>query len=309
MSTPISNIALIGASGMLGPSILAALRAHPTFTPFVLNRHSSKSIYPKTRVITIPDDLNIPELTTLLKEAEIDALVIAIAGSHVEPQKKLIEAAFNAGVKRVIPAEFGSCDSADERTNQILPLMEGKKRVRDILIDVSKRGCEGEGVEELTWTSLVPGHFFDAGLGYGLLKFDVRKRKAYLIDGGDVKFSASNLGFIADAVVRILERYEETANRMLYVHSHYVTQKEVLASLEKATGDKFEVSEESSEEVIRKARPKLLEGDHDAMEETVAVHGLVASDWSQNKGFANELLGLKEEDLDEVVKRVVGELK
>jgi nucleoside-diphosphate-sugar epimerase len=318
---PITNIALIGASGTLGPSILSALRAHPTFTPYVLNRHSSSSIYPKMRVITIPDSLSVPELTQLLKEKKIDALVIAIAGSHVEPQKKLIEAAWKAGVKRVIPAEFGSCDSADERTNGILPLMEGKKRVRDYLIELcsKERDVEREGEREgekekvgkMTWTSLVTGHFFDEGLHSGLLKFDVRGRKAYLIDGGDIKFSASNLDFIADAVVRVLERYddEDTANRMLYVHSHYVTQKEVLASLEKATGETFEVVRESSEEVVGRVRPRMLEGDKDATEEVVAVHGLVASDWRGKEGFANELLGLEEQDLDEVVRRVVGEMK
>lgn len=304
----IQNVALIGASGTLGPSILAELRAHTEFIPHVLNRHSSTSVYPKTRVITVPDDLNVEEVARLLKEKSIDALIIAIAGSYVEEQKRLIDASFNAGVKRIIPAEFGSCDSADDETNNLLPLMKGKKGVREYLITKCAQDRPGDA-GRLTWTSLVTGHFFDWGLGNGLLKFDVRARKAYLQDGGDIKFSASNLDFIAKAVIKTLEKEDETKNKMLYVHGHYVTQNEVLASLEKATGEKFERISEDSKKVLAEARPKMLDGDHDAREEIVAVHGVVASDWSKKEGFANQLLGLDEEDLDEVIKRVLASTK
>jgi nucleoside-diphosphate-sugar epimerase len=297
---PIQNIALIGASGTLGPAILSALRAHPTFIPFVLNRHSSKSIYPKTRVITVPDDLNPSEVAQLLRQNSIDALVIAIAGSYVDEQKKLIDAAFEAGVKRVMPAEFGSCDSADEETVKLLPLMEGKRRVREYLQAVCRREREGG---RLTWTSLVTGHFFDWGLGNGLIKFDVKNRKAYMVDGGDVKFSASSLGLVAKAVVRVLEKEEETKDRMLYVHGVYVTQREVLPVLEKVTGTQWEVVDEDSKKRLDVIRPKMLEGDHDAREEVVAIWGVVASDWAEKEGFANDLLGLEMEDLEEVVRR------
>lgn len=304
----IQNVALIGASGTLGPSVLAALKAYPEFVPYVLNRHSSKSVYPKTHVITVPDDLNVAGVTKLLKEKSIDAVVMTIAGSYVDEQKNLIDASFDAGVKRIIPAEFGSCDSADDETNRILPLMEGKKRVREYLVEKCSQEREGD-VGKMTWTSLVTGHFFDYGLTGGLLKFDVRNRKAYFLDGGDIKFSASNLPFIADAVVKILEKEHETENKLLYVHSHYVTQKEVLSALEKATGEKFEVKEEASKELLAESRPRMLGGDKEATEEVVAVHGLVASDWSKKEGFANELLGLKEEKLDDVIPRVVKEMK
>lgn len=304
----IQNVALIGASGNLGPTILKALKAHPTFIPYVLNRHSSKSVYPKTHVITIPDDLNTVEVAKLLKEKEIDALVIAIAGSRVEEQKKLIDAAFHAGVRRVIPAEFGSCDSADDETIQILPLMDGKKRVREYLIDVCGREREGEA-GKLTWTSLVTGHFFDWGLGCGLLKFDVKKREAYLLDGGDIRFSASSLGFIAKAVVKVLEKEEETKNKLLYVHSLHVTQNEVLKELERATGEEWKTVQEDAKKTIVEVRPRMLEGDLEAREEIVAVQGIVAADWSKREAFANELLGLHEENLSDVIDRVIADQK
>jgi nucleoside-diphosphate-sugar epimerase len=301
----ITNVALIGGTGTLGAPVLKALKASE-FNIFVINRLTSKSVYPRTQVITVPDDLNVDEVSQALREKEIDALIITIAGSHVESQKKLIDAAFKGGVKRVMPAEFGSCDSADEKTNEILPLMKGKKDVRDYLLEMQEKAREGG--EKLTWTSLVTGHFFDYGLTGGLLKFDVRARKAYLLDGGDIKFSASNLDFIGKAVIKILEKPKETENKLLYVHSHYVTQLEVLEALEKVIGAEFERIAQDSEEELRVVRPKMLNGDSEAREEVVAVWGVVASDWKEKEGFANTLLELKEEDLEQTIREVVAEL-
>ncbi|PVH93889.1 NAD(P)-binding protein [Periconia macrospinosa] len=294
----IKNVALIGGTGTLGAPVLKALKAS-SFNISVLNRESSKSTYPDVNVITVPDDLDVPRLTDLFKQNSIDALVITIAGSHVEQQKRLIDAALNAGVQRVFPADFGSCDSADAKTNEVLPLMAKKKGIRDYLISL-----EGKG--KLTWTSLITAHFFDWGFTNLLLKFDVKGRKAYIVDGGDIKFSGSTLDFIGEAVVRILERPEETANKLLYIHSHHVTQNEVLAVLEKVTGTPFEKIHESSEEQLKQARPKMLEGDNDAEEEVVAVWGIVAADWSDRKGFANDLLGLKMLDLEETIRKAIG---
>jgi nucleoside-diphosphate-sugar epimerase len=301
----ITNVALIGGTGTLGAPVLKALKASE-FNIFVVNRQTSKSVYPRTQVITVPDDLNVDDVAQALREKEIDALILTIAGSHVESQKKLIDAAFKGGVKRVMPAEFGSCDSADDKTNEILPLMKGKKDVRDYLLSIQAKQREGGG--NLTWTSLVTGHFFDYGLSGGLLKFDVKARKAYILDGGNIKFSASNLDFIGKAVIKILDKPKETENKLLYVHSHYVTQLELLEVLERVTGDKFEKIDQDSEEELKVIRPKMLDGDGEAREEVVAVWGVVASDWKEKDGFANTLLGLQEEDLEETVRRVVAEL-
>ncbi|KNG47989.1 NAD(P)-binding protein [Stemphylium lycopersici] len=302
----ITNVAIIGGTGTLGAPVLNALKASQ-LDIFVLNRQTSKSVYPKTKVITVPDNLDVDGVAKALRENKIDALIITIAGSHVESQKKLIDAAFKGGVKRVMPAEFGSCDSADDKTNEILPLMMGKKLVRDYLITLEGKE-RGDGMDKFTWTSLITGHFFDWGLTCGLLNFDVKGRKAYILDGGNIKFSASNLDFIGKAVIKILEKPDETANKILYVHSHYVTQLEVLDALEKATGDKFERIEQNSEEELKVSRPKMLSGDGEAREEVVAVWGVVAADWKKKDTFANSLLGLQEENLDEAVRRVVSEL-
>ena len=229
----IKNVGLVGGTGTIGEPILAALKAS-SFHTSVLNRASSTSKYPDTHVITVPDDLNVPDLTRLLKENNIDALILAIKPAQVDQNKRLIEAAFAAGVQRVIPAEFGSVDSADAKTREVYPIAECKKEARDYLISLQDQE-RSDGAGKMSWTALVPAHFFDWGLGNSLLCFDVVARKAYIQDGGDIKFSASNLPFIAKAVVKVLERLEQTANQMLYIQSFRVSQNEVLGVLEKVT--------------------------------------------------------------------------
>ncbi len=120
-----------------------------------------------------------------------------------------------------------------------------------------------------------------------------------------VKFSASNLDFIAQATIKILENPDETANKILYVHSSHTTQLEVLEVLEKITGHKYERIHQKSDEELKVARPKMLNGDTEATEEVVAVWGIVASDWKGKDGFANSLLGLQEENLEETIRKAV----
>ncbi|OCK79121.1 NmrA family transcriptional regulator [Lepidopterella palustris CBS 459.81] len=305
---PLQKVALIGANGTLGPAVLSALLSRPNghANTTVLTRASSKTTYPPyVRTTSVPDSLPIPALTLALRGH--DALVMTMAGSHVADALKLAEAAFAAGVRRVIPADFGSCDSDDAATLELLALFEGKKRVRRFLEDLAGRE-RGAGVGRLSWTSLVTGHFFDWMLREGLLQFDVKKRKALVLDGGDVRFSASNLEFVGRAVVAVLEREEETMNRLLYVQSFCVTQNQVLAALEKATGGKWEVEAAESRKVIEERKEKADRGEKEAVEEIVSVWGIVAANWEGKEGFANGLLGLGEEDLEEVVGRVVKEV-
>lgn len=297
----IKNVGLVGGTGTIGEPILEALK-QSSFNLSVINRASSKSTYPGTHVVTVPDDLNVPDLTRLLKENSIDALVLAIKPAQVAQNMRLIEAAFKSGVKRVIPAEFGSVDSADAKTREVYPIADCKKEARDYLISLQDKE-RGEVQGNMSWTGLVPAHFFDWGLGNGLLGFHVAKRKAYIQDGGDIKFSASNLPFIAKAVVRVLERPDETANKLLYIQSFRVTQNEVLAVLEKVSGQKFEIINQKSEDRLKELRPKMLEGDFHATEETVGIWGVVASDWEGK--VANGVLGLEEENLERTVREVL----
>lgn len=294
----INKVAVIGVNSRIGPDIIAQLEASSHFQVTIIQRQSSKAP-PRNRskVVTLPNDLPEDALVDALKGH--DALVSALPGSAVEPHKKLANACIKAGVRRFIPADYGSVDSSDHVVAELVPLYKQKTQVREYLTALSKEGSD------FTWTSLVNGHFFEL---IDLLGFDVKKRKAEIFDGGDLKCSASTLAQIGKAVVGILRKPDETKNKMLYMQSFLITQNEVLAELEKISGQKFEVTQVDSKEYIKRKKQESDAGDKEATEQLVGVLGTTRANWTGEKDFANELLGLKEEDLAMAVKKAYDEM-
>ena len=300
----IKKVALIGANGTLGPTILQTLISAAIFTVTVLTRSSSKSTYPDTVVVDyISDDPTLEELVHLLRGQ--DALIVTLSSSNSDLQIRLADAAARAGVRRFIPADFGSCDSSSQRALDLVPLYRAKRKVRQHLQQFVSASSSSD---DFSWTSLVCGHFFDFGLKSGLLEFDMNARTARLYDNGDVKWSTTTLGYIGQAVVRVLQSEHETRNRMLYIQSFCVTQNEVLKSLQKFTGNDWQVIYVNSDEFINEVRRKLDDDPRNSeeTEKMVGVLGIVDSNWESKPDFANSLLGLEGEDLDEIVKNLVG---
>ena len=292
----LTKVALIGANGHLGPHVLSALLS-ADFKVTVLSRHSSTSTYPSAvNVKHISNDPSHSELVDVLTAQ--DVIITTFGGTNSALQIKLADACVSAGVQRFIPADFGSCDSSSELALKLMPLYREKAKVREYL-----RGLEGK----LSWTSLVTGHFFDFGLESGLLLMDIQKRKMVMIDGGSHMWSASALERAGEAVVVVLRNTEQTKNKMLYVQSFCINQKQLLEVCEKVQACKYEVEDVASEDFIKsnKERTDKDSDDHDARENLVGVVGIIDGDWRTKEGFANELLGLKDQDLEEAVRGVI----
>ena len=118
----IKNLVLVGADGNLGPTILRGL-VEAGFKVTVFKRNSSKSpsnYATGVSVVKISDLFPVDELIPHLKDQ--DAIVVTTTGSQVEVQKRLAEAGAQAGVKRFIPADFGSCDSGMAKVQELVPL-------------------------------------------------------------------------------------------------------------------------------------------------------------------------------------------
>lgn len=298
----IVKVTLVGATGSLGAHILDAIVDEGNFKATVLQRASSKSKpahLDKIGVVTISDDLPLDELTEKLRGQ--DAVVVCYRAKEAAEQIKFGQAAAAAGVRRLIPADFGSCDSSGKRERELVSLFDRKLQVRESL---QRLAAEHEG---FSWTSLVNGHFFDWGLRANFLHFNLATRRAEIIDDGDTRSSQATLAQIARATVRILQRPEETRNRMLFIQSFCVSQNEVLRSLEKATGARWETQRFDSEEFIREKKALADQGDKNAIEDLVFVLGAINGNWEGLPDFAMDLLGLENEDLDEVVQKVVDE--
>lgn len=303
MAGAIKSVVIVGANGRLGPSILRALLEVEDFKVSALVRASSKSTYPDAvNVIKVDDDLPYDQLVKALIDQ--DALVISFSGNERDASIKLADAAFEAGVKHVIPADYGSCDSSDPKSLDLIPLYVNKKDVRDYLIELS--GRERSSGEKLGWTSFITGHFFDYGLKSGLLAVDVDKRTALVFDGGNYKFAATVLRDIGLCAARILQRADDPRlkNKLVYVQSVQTTQNELVAAVEEVTGNKLQVEQVTSDDFIKENKEslRLKPGDHDITENLVTVGGIINTDWD-TKGdlYVNDLLGLPVRDLKQLV--------
>ncbi|EMR65844.1 putative -like family protein [Eutypa lata UCREL1] len=300
----IKKVALIGATGNLGSELLEALVSSGSFDVTVIQRASSKSKPSVAGTLiptkTVDDALSLASLQAAF--AGQDAVVVSFPLRDHAAHLRIADAAAAAGVARVIPADYGSCDSGSARAQELVPLFKHKTAVRDRLQALA---AENPG---FAWTSLVNGHFFDWGLRQNFLHFDLEARTADLLDGGVPRSSTATLGRIAEAVVRVLQKADDarTKNRVLFVQSFCVSQLDVLGALERATGGKeWKVNRYDAEEFIREHKIKADAGDKEAVEDLVFALGAIDGNWEEREGFAMDLLGLENEDLDEVVKRVV----
>ena len=294
---PIHKVAIIGASGTLGPAVLSALQSTPSLQVTVLSRASSKATF-SAPTKTVPDDFSVSALTSILQG--FDALVSTLPGSTVEPHKNLASACAAAGVQRFVPADFGSVDSSDPVVAALVPLYKQKGEVR---AHCERLAAESGG--KFSWTSLVTGHFFDWGLKLGLLGVQLRQGKATVYDDGETKWSATTLARIGEAVAKVLTTSEEVArNKMLYIQSFCVSQLDIIEGIMRTSARQIEVSFVKSQPFIEDKKERSNAGDRSATEDLVSVLGLTRANWEGKADFANKLLGFENEDLDEVLKEV-----
>ena len=317
MSPPIKNVIIIGATGYIGQPILSALISSG-FTVSALTRSSSNSTFKfPDNVAVHKTDYSIPSLLQAFKNQ--DAVVSAIGGFSTSQQVAILDAAVAAGVKRFVPSEYG-VDSSLPDVEYFVPLIKGKK---DTIAYLKEKETSG-----LSWTAICVGAFFDGTFRTpGSMGWDVPRRKALIFDGGNNEYEATNLDQIARTVAAVLstKNWEHTKNEFVYINPFTVTQNQVLAALEKVSGEKFKIQHaevaqlsERSLERIKSPDTSLVKGDvYDEAFPSAHFGSIVAAiyghggfnNYSKTRGLWNEKLGLPKEDLDGALAKVVEEFK
>jgi uncharacterized protein YbjT (DUF2867 family) len=244
------NVLIIGAGGNLGPTILSTFLKESSFNTTVLSREGSETVFPEGVKVLRANYDSVDSLTKAFKGQ--DVVVSLIAGAVLGDQNKLIDAAIAAGVQRFLPSEFGS-DTADQRVIAAVPISAAKAGTVAYL--KSKES-------QLTWTSIVTGPFFDWGFKIGFHGLNGADKTATIFDGGNGRFSATNLHTIALAVIKSLEKPEVTKNTYVYVSGIDTTQNEILAAAEKITGAKWTVTNASTKEHAAAGNAKIAKGDY-----------------------------------------------
>ncbi|MCJ1475488.1 hypothetical protein MMC13_004151 [Lambiella insularis] len=301
MSGAFKNVIVVGAGGNLGAPILSALDSNKHFTVSVLARQASKSTFPShVKVHSVGNDYPEAELLEAFKGQDAVVSAITSYGPGVSQQKKLIDAAVKAGVKRFVPSEFGS-NTLDKNARALLPQLFGAK----LEIVEYLRGKEKEG---LTWSAFVTGPFFDWGLAVGFLGYNLKERKATIYDDGNTVWSTTTLATIGKAVSNAMLVPEKTANKYLFIDSFTVSQNEVLESLERVTNEKWDVKHVDAEGQKKEGLDKFSKGDFSGVMQLLCYGIFVnghGNNYTKQEGGANELLSLPKQTLDEVITEVV----
>lgn len=294
------KVAILGASGSVGKSTIEALLAVPhKFEVTGLTRHTSDAKLPPS-VNHIKTDYSHDSLVSALQGH--DAVVSTTAGGTFSEQKTAVDAAIEAGVKIFLPSEYGM-DTAVREAPQVSPGLKVKIELIDYL--KSKQ-------DKISWIVLVTGNIFDWCLhipGFG--GFNIPARTAQIFDGGDIAYEATTLSRVGEGIAATLEKIELTKNQFVYINSFTTTQNQVLESLEKATGEKFEVTTGSSEELWQTGKESLEKGNARGRLDMIAAAlyqkgaALKLMQYSESRGLWNEKLGLEEESLTAVVREVV----
>lgn len=266
---------------------------HSSFNTTVLSREGSTSTFPSGVKVIRADYDSISSLKDALQGQ--DVIISLVAGAAILDQIKLIDAAIAAGVKRFIPSEFGG-NTQDESVVKAFRVFGPKVQVLDYL--KSKES-------QISWTAIFTGPFFDWGLTVGFLGFDAKSKTATLFDDGKATFSATSLLQIGLATIKSLEKPDLTKNQAVLIAGHTTSQSEILAVVEKLTGEKWTVKNVSTKELGDEGQAKLEKGDFSAIPQLIQYGIFNAEENAGDNskfGLWNEKIGLEKESFEDTIK-------
>lgn len=224
MSCP-HHLTSLQATGALGTHIAAALSENIHFDLTVLVRPGYvDSLSKRCRVIEVNYESDESLFQALQGQ---DVLVSALGKTALSLQGRLVDAAVIAGIRRIIPSEFGA--NLTNPLTRKFPTYRPKVLVEEQLEQYrQQRG--------ISYTFIYCNCLLDWGLSHpGRMLLDPNERSIRLYDGGNVKFSTTSMPTVAKAVVAVLDHYQETANRHLFIHDVVITQNELLTMAREVT--------------------------------------------------------------------------
>lgn len=276
------KIVLAGASGNLGARILRNLleSSDNVFQVTVLTRSKTSgaesflsaaglplSSPNKPSVVSIEYDDHPTLVQNLMGH---DVLIAAIAGSiamRVDPL--LLSAAQEAAVRRIIPSQY-TLDMLHPAAQALF--QDGWPDAYPVAI-AQRYQMLAEAGGPTSYTGILTSMFLDVFLETGLFgAYEIRGRKATLVDDGDAFFTACSTDFIAASVVAVLKLPEKaTKNKRIPIAEVRTTGNELVKVIEEVFGIEMNVQYKSSNQMSGERRIALAAGDvRAAYELTVA---------------------------------------
>lgn len=281
-------------------------------TVTALTRPDSNSELPQGIIVAKVDYDNEASLVEALRGQ--DALVITLSvRAPPETQSRLIRAAGAAGVPWILPNDW-SPDTTNEGLLKDVPTFAKGPTTR----------AEIEKLGKSSFINMATSFWYEWSLAipdaYG---FDFAKRTVVLFDEGEVKICTSTWPQIGRAVAKLLSlpikpeggdvehSLDHYRNKVVYVSSFTVSQKDMLDSVLRVTNTKLEdwsVSKEDSHTRWSEGMKAMKTGNQQGFARMLYSRIFFpdgSGDFEKSKGLLNGILGLPKEDMDEATKRAI----
>ncbi|KAH7413610.1 hypothetical protein DE146DRAFT_638163 [Phaeosphaeria sp. MPI-PUGE-AT-0046c] len=307
----VNSVAIVGASGTIGSHIAYSLLSNPSFTIKALTRSGSTATFPSNVTVATVDHDEPLTIVSALRAHAVNALVITLSVSAPpSTQETLIRAAAQAGVKWVLPNEFGMYNS---EAAQLDTVGDAKTRARKLIADLG-----------MNYIGLTCGFWYEHSLSApALFGIDIKTRNAVFFDDGSQKLNCSSWGFVGRAVARLLslpispvrgEDEEVTLgrykNKMVFVASFAVSQQDMLASVQRVTNmsdAKWGIVTVDTKKRFEDAKEKVKNGDRSAFGRCLYTRYFYEDEglFEKSHGLDNDALGLEREELDKATRRAL----
>ena len=237
-------------------------------------------------------------------------VITQAAQAPAEYQLVLVKAAAAAGVEWILPNEYGSdTTNAHEQENPV------HKRKVAIPQAIMQAGA--------SYISVVTGQWYDFSTASGYFGVNMLEKKATIYDSGDVKTITTTLAQAGRAIAALLALpvsgaspcLSDWKNKHFYVKSFEITQKEMLAAAQRATGTTqadWTVDQKPAEPTVKSGMERFMKGDFFALLDIVYVSNWLeeyGGNYEVTHGTVNKVLGLPVEDLDEQTKYALEKAK
>ncbi|KAJ3119078.1 hypothetical protein HK098_005755 [Nowakowskiella sp. JEL0407] len=307
----LQNIAIVGAGGRVGKFITDAILANgkPTLTAII--RKGSTNQVPEGVLIK---EVNYDDHSSLVAALQgQDALIITMGVTAPKEQSiKLIKAAADANVEWIVPNEFGF-NHDDEKFDADTYVGIPKKSERQLIEQIGKS----------SWLGIACNFWYEFSLGSGerTYGFDLKNRTALFYDDGEEKIPTSTWQLTGKTVANLLslkvlpdDENDTSAtldgyrNKFINVRSFRVSQKDMLASILRVTGDSIEnwtIRKVKVEDYYAENVKKFHEGNRESFARLMYSRAFFKGATSFVTEFDNEKLGLPVEDFDEFTKAAV----
>ncbi|KAM0556947.1 hypothetical protein ACHAPJ_005623 [Fusarium lateritium] len=312
----IERVAIIGVGGSVGKYLTKSLIEAGKHTVTAITRPGSTSKVPEGANAVVVDYDDEKSLVEALRGQQFLAISLSVM-SPAGTQEKIIKAAATAGVPWIMPNCWGS-----DFTNK--SLAEENMTGAGVISGIN--AIEEAGVA--SWIAMCCSFWYEFSVAQGPqwygFDFSNGQKKVTLYDDGNTQINTStwhqcgrafaallNLKVIPDDENDKSPTISQWRNKPLYISSFLLSQRQMLASLQRVTGtsDKdWQIEHEGTRERWQRGVDLLQKGDRSGLALAMYARTFYPNgdgNFEAKHGLANDALGLPKEDLDEATKRIL----